>query len=546
VRRSITLLAVLVLALACSREKKVAERVPEVIEDPRPQDGGTLLRRLDTDIATLNPVLATSRYDRYVGQYLFTPLLYLDRDLQPVPGLAKRWDVSDDGRTYRFELNKNATYSDGTPVRASDVLFTLRKIVDPASEAVQIASYFESLDLSRSRVIDEHTVEVAFRDVLASQLVRFSEVLIIPEHFYAKDDFKTGFNDKVLGSGPYRLVRRDPGKEVVLEKRKDSWGPNPHIQTVVFKVITDHGTGWNAIKRGDLDETLVSTDTWLREQNSPAHKGSIDFTRFYTLNYNFIAWNNRHPLLADKRFRRAMAMCIPVDSIIKDIFKGTARAMTGPYTPDQWGYNPEVPVIRYDPEEAKRIFAAAGWKDSDGDGVLDKAGRPYKFDLLIMSGNPTTRQFAQIVQGELKNIGVDMEVVLLDGSMAIQRILSGNYEAAYMSLDLDPDPDVHALFHSSQMPPRGQNFVFYANPEADRLIDQGRHELEPSKRKDIYQRLHAVLAEDQPYTWTVQNSAKWAIRTRVHGVAVSRGYGLFLWSPGELDWWIPLHQQKRP
>jgi len=106
------------------------------------------------------------------------------------------------------------------------------------------------------------------------------------------------------------------------------------------------------------------------------------------------------------------------------------------------------------------------------------------------------------------------------------------------------DPDPYALFHSSQFPPRGQNFAFYANPEADRLMDAARRELDQSKRKDLYWRLHEVLAEDQPYAWVVQASAKWGINKRVRGVDVSPGLGLFLWYPGELGWWIANAPQR--
>ncbi|HEX7832782.1 MAG TPA: hypothetical protein VF787_24230, partial [Thermoanaerobaculia bacterium] len=129
-------------------------------------------------------------------------------------------------------------------------------------------------------------------------------------------------------------------------------------------------------------------------------------------------------------------------------------------------------------------------------------------------------------------------------AMAIQRILAGNYEAAYLGWDLDPDPDPFALFHSSQMPPRGQNFVFFSNAEADRIIEAARQELDISKRKELYWRLHELLVDEQPYTWTVQVSSKWAINKRVRGVATSRGYGLFLWYPGELGWWIAKDSQQ--
>lgn len=522
----------------------MAETRPVVaVDDGRPQDGGTLVRRFESDIVTVNPLVASTIYDRWLAEYLFTPLIYLDQDLQPMPALAESWDIEEDGKLYRFELNEKATFSDGTPVRASDVLFTLQKIVDPKSEAVQVVGAFEYLDLTRTKVIDDHTIEIAFREPLASQMIRFNDVNVLPEHVYSKGNFRTDFNDRAVGSGPYVLKKRDAGNEIVVERRKDYWGAKPMLQTVVFKVIVDHATAWNAIRRGDIDETRIASDLWLRERNNPTLTKTIDFKRFYTLSYNFLAWNGRHPLLSDKRVRKALAMCVPIDAVVQQLYHGTARAMTGPFTPDDYAYNPTVAAIRYDPEGATQMFASAGWKDSDGDGVLDKGGKPFKLELMIMSGSAVTNQFGQMVQGEMKKVGVDLELATLDPSIAIQRILSGNYQSAYLGFDLDNDPDPFNILHSSQFPPRGQNFAYYSNPEVDRLIDTARHEIDRSKRKEMYWRIHEIVADEQPYTWTIQVSSKWGINKRVRGVELSRGYGLVRWYPGVLGWWIPRDQR---
>lgn len=531
------------MSLACGREQVApatgtATTASTSIADDTPQDGGTLYRRLEIDISSLNPICFSSKYDRYPAHYLFTPLVYLDQNLRAIPGLAKSWEISDDGKLYTFELNEKATFSDGKPVLASDVMFTLRKIVDPTSEAVQIVGSFEHLDLANSKVIDDHTIQIAFKQPLATQLIRFADVNVIPEHVYGKGNFRNDYNDTAVGSGPYRLVRRVAGKEIVVERRPDFWGERPHIQTVVFKIIGDHNTSWNAVKLGDVDETIVASDTWQREHTNPSLARYLEFTRFYTLSYNYIAWNNRSPLLSNKRMRRALAMTIPMDAVIQDLYHGTARAMTGPFTPDEYAYNPTVAPIRYDPDGAKRELASMGWLDTNGDGVLDKNGKPLRISLIMMTGSATTQQFGQALQDEMKRIGIDLELLMLEGAMAIQRIIAGNYEAAYLGWDLDPDPDPFSLFHSSQMPPRGQNFVFFSNPEVDRLIETARQEMDLSKRKEMYWRLHELLVDEQPYTWTVQVSSKWAINKRVRGVATSRGYGLFLWYPGELGWWI--------
>jgi peptide/nickel transport system substrate-binding protein len=532
----------LLLVAACRNERPLPA-VPAVDENV-PQDGGTVYRRLSGDVSSLNPVLASSHFDRFVEFYLFTPMIHLDHDLQPAPGLAEKWEISDDGKRYTFHLNPAATFSDGTPVRASDALFTLKKIADPQTEAPQIGGSFEQLDLANTKVIDDHTIVVAFKTAVAPQLLKFYDLLVLPEHVYSQGNFKTDFVSKAVGTGPYRLIRHEPGKEIVLERRPDYWGPKPYLKTVVFKIIVDDTTAWNAMKRDDIDETNIGSDTWLMESRRPELQRTIDFRRFYTLQYNYIPWNNRHPLLGDKRVRRALAMCIDLQSIITNLYHGTARAMTGPFTPDQWAYNPDVPVIQYNPAEAQRILASLGWLDTNKDGVLDKDGKPFRLEMLITGGNSPSTPFAQLFQAELKKIGVQLDVTTLDPSTFIQRILAGNYGCAYLSWDLDADPDPFALFHSSQMPPHGQNIVFFSNPEADRLIEAGRHEFKQSERVKIYRRFHALLADEQPYTWLVQVSSKWAVSKRLRNVSDSKGFGLFGWYPAELGWWIPQNQRR--
>jgi len=547
VKRAGFALAVLLLLLcpaACRKEQHLPP-IPAVSDDDTtPVEGGTVLRRLSGDVNSLNPIIASTRYDRLVAYYLYTPIVHLDVNLQPMPGMADSWEITPDGKQYTFHLNPKATFSDGTPVRASDVLFTLKKIVDPASEAAQIAGGFDKLDLAATRVVDDHTIVVGFKEILASHLMQFNNVLTLPEHVYAHGDFRTGWTDKAVGTGPYTLVRRVPGKEVVLRRRPDYWGPKVYIDEVLFKVINDDKTAWGAMQRGDIDETYISSDVWQMESRRPDLQKSIDFRRFYTLNYNFVPWNNRHPILGDKRVRRALAMCIDLQSVINNLYHGTARAMNGPFTPDEWAYNPDVPVIQYNPLEAQRILSSIGWVDTDHDGVLDKGGKPLKFDMLIIGGNTASSPFGQLFQSELKKIGVQMNIVPLDPSAFMQRVMSGNFEATMLAWDLDPDPDPFPLLHSSQFAPRGQNFVFYSSPEADKLIDAERTQLDIKKRIPIFRRLHEVLANDQPYTWTLQVSSKWAVNKRLRNVNESKGWGLDLWYPGGLGWWIPKRFQK--
>ncbi|HVT45612.1 MAG TPA: ABC transporter substrate-binding protein [Thermoanaerobaculia bacterium] len=536
------LLFTALVASACSRERAPTPEQAAPAAEEQPVEGGTLVRRLESDVATLNFALTTTDYEKQVLSYLHDALIELDSEMNLVPGLAGRWEISDDGKAYTFHLNPAARYSDGRPVTAGDVVFTLRKIVDPSSGSTQFSAMFEGLRSDQTVALDPQTVRVVFDEAHAARLYAFN-IPVLPEHVYGKGNFRTDFNDQAVGSGPYRLARREAGKEIVLERRDDYWRTQPWIHRIVFKVIAEDAVAWNAMKRGDIDEMLISSDRWLYEGDDPQVRRVMEIHRYYDLAYNFIPWNNRDPLLSDKRVRTALSMAIDRSSMITDLYHGTARIITGPFTPDQWAYNPQVPAIRYDPQQARATLESLGWRDTDGDGTLDRDKKPFEIEMLIRMGNATAEKLAQILQDNLKPVGVRLKIRKVDDATFWDRIISGDFQASSLTWSLDLDPDPYSYFHSSQFPPNGQNFVFYASSEADRLMIAGRQELDLAARRDIYHRLHAVLAGDQPYAWIVQVSRKWAVNKRLRNVREAKGLGLFSWYPGPRDWWIPPGQR---
>jgi len=525
--RRTSVLAILMAVTYCS------PRLRSHTESPEPRN--TLVRRLENPIRTLNPICAYDPAGRLLANYLFTPLVSLDNRSQASPGIAASWQISDNHLRYRFALT-SATFSDGTRVRASDVLFTLRKIQDPASES-HIANLFEDLDLSQTSVIDEKTIEVVFRRAIATQLSRFAQVYVLPEHVYANGDFRNDFNVTAVGSGPYRLVSGISGTTIVLERRDDYWKEQPPIRSVIFTVILDYGTAWTALTDGRIDESYVPSVTWQSEHTNPRWKDRLAFLSFYTPTYNFIAWNERNPVLHDKRIRRALGMAVPVQTLVSALYHDNARRLSGPFTPDEDAYSSAVPQLPYAPGRARRLLADAGWRDRDNDGVLEKDGKRFKISLQISPG-PHSEQFAEVVQSEFKRIGVQLEIDVIDLAGGMQNILQGNYDAAYLTWSLDTDSDLYSIFHSSQVPPRGRNFVFYANAEVDGLIEKARMEFDPWKRRQLHNRLHALLAEDQPYTWIVQPAAGWAVTKRVQNAYPASASEYRLWAPASFGWWI--------
>ena len=531
------------LAACVQRERPAGERSREPVA-VAPEPGGTLLRRLSLDVNTLNLLIHTNESEKTVLSYLYDPLLDLNADAELIPALAERWEVSADGRTYTFHLHPRATWSDGKRVRGSDVVFTLNKIVDPATQSAQYSGLFEGLDRQKTRALDDTTVQVAFKQARASQKYAFN-IGIIPQHIYGSGSMTKDHNWTAVGNGPYVLSRREAGKDILLTRNNNYWREKPYLDRILFTVLPNDSVAWNAMKRADIDETRITSDFWRNERNNPEVRDTMDIHRFYSLGYNFIGWNNRDPILRDKIVRRALSMSLDRRKIMNNLYFGTARLITGPFTPDQTAFNPAVKPIEFDLAGARQLLESVGWRDSNKDKVLDKNGRKLEIEVIFQAGNAPSVQQGQILQNDLGSIGVKVNLTPLDAASLIPRVLGGNFQGVFLSWNLDLDPDLYSLFHSSQYSPEGQNFVFYGNAEVDRLIEQSRVEPDQKKRTEMHHRLHAILAEDQPYTWTFQVSEKWGVNRRVHDVRATNGLGLFWWYPGSLQWWIPIGQQHR-
>jgi peptide/nickel transport system substrate-binding protein len=529
--RRLAAIVLLVLSLACTRE--TPQPPPTTSSAESSHEGGRLVRRLEGNVTTLNYLLQQTEDERQVLSLLYDPLIDLDQNLVPIPGVTASWEVLDGGKTYVLHLDPRANFSDGTPVRASDVVFTLNKIFD--AQSTQFSPWFDGMDRTQTKAVDERTVRVVFDEVHAGRVYSFN-IGVMPEHVYAKGDFAK--TTKLVGNGPYVLKKRERDRSLLLERRENYWREKPAIASVLFRPITDNAVAWRTLQSGAVDVSRVDNDLWARVKDDPAVQQKLEFHDVWQLGYNCIVWNVSDPLLEDARVRRALAMSFDRENVIKELHHGQARAVTGPFTPDQRENNPEVSPIDFNPTAASALLASAGWRDTDGDGLLDRDGKKFELTLLIVARSAVSRDQAQAFQATLAPIGVRLEIKALDEAAFYDLVLNRNYQSAFVFWVNDPDPDPSDLFHSKKASPNGMNVTGYASEEADQLMDEAARELDPNRRIDLYHQLHDVLARDQPYLWTVQVAEKWAVNRRVKNVQVAKGFGLFHWYPDSRAWWI--------
>lgn len=502
-----------------------------------PKDGGTAVRRLDSECKTLNWVLYTTAYELFVLRHIYDPLLDYDENGNMVPVLAAELpEVSNDHLRITVKLRKDAHWQDGVPVTAKDVKFSLDKIRDPKIPALNKVGYFEKLD--RMEIVDDYTLVFVWKEAFAPALFAITQLWPIPEHVYGKGDFLTHpANRKPVGNGPFQLNEWVSSQYLSLVRYDGYYGKKAYLDRIIFKVVEDDAVALNMLKAGELDEMRATQVQWEKQMNGADFDKRFRKVDYYYPGYNFIGWNCRSPWFSDKRVRRAMTLLFDRESVNTKIYSGFARLVSGPFYINSWAYDKTVKPLPFDPQAARALLDEAGWKDANGDGVREKDGRRFEFEMNIISGSNTAAQFSQLLQEECARAGVRVNIRQIEGATFFDRIDKGEFDAAMFGWRLDLDPDVFDTFHSSMTPPNGLNQGFYSNPEVDSLLVAGRAEFDQTKRAAIYHRIHRIIAEDQPYTFINAVPDKRPIARKIQGIKISP-LGPYDFWPGANYWWI--------
>jgi peptide/nickel transport system substrate-binding protein len=239
--------------------------------------------------------------------------------------------------------------------------------------------------------------------------------------------------------------------------------------------------------------------------------------------------------------RQALSYAINKQEIIEGVLLGLGEVATGPYKPDTWVYNPTVKRYPYDPEKARALLAEAGWRDSDGDGIVDKGGRPLAFTIVTNQGNDLRVKSGEIIQRRFKEVGVDVKLRVIEWASFLKEFINpGNFDATILGWTGGPEPDQYNIWHSSKTGPRELNFIRFNDPEADELLEKGRRTFDQSERKQIYDRFQEILAEEQPYTFLYVGEALPVVAKRFRGIDPAPA-GI---RHNFIEWYVPAGEQK--
>ena len=469
----------------------------------KPQDGGNLIVGSTGSPTLFNPYYSTDTASGDIEGFLYNGLVTVDQKLQPVGDLAKSWEVSSDGLTYTFHLKDGVKWSDGQPFTADDVVFSYNIPRSKDYTGPRASSFDKIKDV---KAVDPQTVVVTLSQKYAPFLTDTAGYGILPKHILKdvpiKDLGKNDFNTKTpVGTGPYKFVEWKDGQYVKLEKNSTYFEGAPHIDTVTYKIVPDANALLTQFQAGDVDYLdLQSTDLATGKQLEQQGKAKILTT--LALDYNYIGYNEQNPLFKDKKVRQALTMALDRQKMIDAVTNGDGKVADTPGSPlESWAFNPDVPKFNYNVEEAKKLLAEAGWKPGK-DGILEKDGKKFSFELKTNQGNAEREQIAQVAQQMWKAIGVDAKPKIQEWSAFIKDVTAPNwnYDACILGWALGIDPDPSDIFSTKEIK-QGLNFVHYSNPELDKLMAQNTQITDQTARGDMIKKIQAGIAEDQPYSF---------------------------------------------
>lgn len=521
---------------------------------PVPKTSGTLDLAYGNGPDTLNPILGNdtmsgSIHNRAIESFATRSF---EDPSKFVPQVASSWEISKDKMKYTIHLRKNVHFHDVTTpsgetidpgtATAYDAKFAYEVAMNPGVEAGHMRSYLQRI--KSFKVLDEYTIEVTWKEpYFNAKGVTLTFLPIIPEDVYAYDEnneilshdyssseFAEGFNkhwanDKLSGTGPYKLQKWDQGNQFTLTRFKDYYGQKPFMDKVVYHQKEQPITRYREFLSGNLTRVGMPQNIFINkfQGNEKRKKGKLVEEKYDFPSYRYIGWNIRKSLFEDKKVRQAMTHTIPRKEIIEEVLHGMARVTTGPFFFKREAYNHELEPYEYNIEKARSLLDEAGWKDRDGDGIREKKidGETQKFEFILLhyADSPTYRQIGKIVSSRMEKIGVKVQPAPTKWNSFLTKVQNRNFDACLLGWAMGYASDPYQVWHSSQAGAKGgSNHVGWTDDTTDQLIEKIRKTMDREKRLEMYHRFHKILHENQPYTflWTSKELA--GHHSKLHGV----------------------------
>ena len=499
--------------------------------------GDTLVVGLIADADSLNPLTSETKNAHDILDLLTLTLTHINPDYSSAPSLARSWEFSEDHLELTFHLRDDVYWHDGVKTTAHDVCFTLRIQQAPTTGYPNIK---DKQYIKECIVVDDFTARFTFDQAYPYQLFDVVDGQIVPKHILEAvpegEMVTADFNRNPVGNGPYRFKEWKAQQYIEITANEDFFAGRPPLDRILFKVVPDQENLVIQLRSGQIDfmERVPPRfyEELSREEDLVAH---IHPSRSYT----YIGWNLRDPRFQSLKVRQALTMAINRQEIIDSLLLEFGDISKGPILPILWAYNPNLPDFSYDPEKSRQYLAEEGWKDTDGDGWLDKDGQKFSFSLKTNKGNQIREDITVLVQDMLKEIGIEVRPNILEWTILVNDSTKKEFEAIMLGWSVNLKIDMTTLWHSDSIGDK-YNFISYSNPDFDRLNDQAVMERDEEKARQMWWQAQEMIVEDQPYTFLFTDKQINFIHRRFQNVQMETEG----WHYNLPQWWVPEDQQK--
>ena len=500
----------------------------------------------------MNPVLATDDTSRNVIQCLTSDLIHINRGSQKTePALAKSWTVSSNGKAYTLKLRRGLKFSDGQPLDADDVIFTFQVYLDENVDSPQRDLLIIDGKPIQVEKLDAYTVRFELAQPYAAAERLFDGLAILPRHLLEAAYRQGKFSDALkisapaaqfAGLGPYRLKEYVAGQRIVLERNPYYWKQDrngtrlPYLDELVFLFVPSEDAQVIRFQSGETDIlSRFGADDFEVLQKQQAARNYRVYDLGPGLEYNFLFFNlndvnskdlpevaRKQSWFRDVRFRQAVSSAIDRDGIIQLVYHGRATPLWGQVSPgNKLWVDSRLAHPAKSLDRARQLLQSAGfsWKN---DALLDAHGNPVEFSILVSSSNAQRVKMATIIQEDLSELGINVHVVSLEFGAVVNRLLkSHDYDACIMGLvdgDADPTPEMNVWLSSGEShlwhPQESQPSTPWES-QLDKLMQQQLTTLDYSKRKNLYDRLQEIVAEQLPIICLASPNILVAAKNRV-------------------------------
>lgn len=483
-----------------------------------PQSGGTLIGAMPSDPSSLIFMVAGESASSAITANLFNSLLTYDQNLDLKGELAESWEIAPDQKTITFHLKPGLVWADGKPLTSADVLFTWQLITDEKTRSPYASDYQL---VTKAETPDKYTFVVHYDQAFSPALDSWAGLQVLPKHKLAGQDVHTtSFAQKPLGSHYYQLKEWRHGEYIKMERNPNAVLGQAQINTLIERIIPDPGAQFLELMADNIDSLSMDPITYARIIPSRAElKARLNQYKALGNSYTYLGFNLKRPLFKDIRVRKAINYAIDKQEIIDGVYLGLGEQIASPYKPGTRWSNPQLKPYAFDPQRARALLAEAGYQDTDGDGIVERNGKPLSFEVLTNHGNKEREKTVVIIQRRLKEVGIDIRIRSIEWASFITRFIkTGDFDAVVMGWQLGLEPDQFGIWHSSQQKPGQFNFIGYENAKVDRLLEQGRAEFDPDKRMHIYHAFAEALYEDSPIVYLSAGYGLTAIHKRVQGI----------------------------